>query len=913
MGRIQSNVGLISGFPIQETIEKLLAISARPRDLLASRTAALKQEQVAITELTALVIGVQLSANRLKGDTQYSETKISSSDTSRLQVTKSGRPAPGTYQYTPVRQATTHQSLSGGVASLDEALGEGRIALRLGGFVDRSIELDQLNGGAGVQRGKIRITDRSGTSAVVDLRFARTVDDVLAAINDSDEIRVQAVANGDAIQLLDTTGQTSANLRVQEVGDGTTAVDLGLSAIDVAAGEATGQDVLRLHDDLRLDRLNDGNGISLRGGVTDLEISFRDDTTLQIDFDEEQTVGELLETLNAADPARLRAELSPDGDRIKLTDLTTDGGGAFTVTSTLGGTAAEELGLTGAAVGDTLTSRRLQAGLKTSLLTSLGGGSGLGTLGQIELTNRAGDPTVSVDLASAETLDDVVRLINEADTGITAAINQARNGLVLTDNSGGTGSLVVANHADGTETADKLQLTVNDDVDSIDSGSLDLQVVSRQTRLDTLNHGRGVSRGSVLVTDSNGVSHTVNLSTGTVDTVGAVLEKINALSFGVEARINESGDGILLVDTAGGSGTLTVTEVGNGTTAKDLKIAGQAVDLTLDGAAARGINGSTTATIEVSSTDTLEDVVEAINAAGAGVRASIFSEGSGARPFRLSLTSEISGSTGEFLVDATSLDLGFEELVAAQDALLLIGDPNSLGAGVLAVSGNNRFDRVLDGATLTIAGISTNPVTVTVEETDEAVLSNARLFVEQYNKLVAKIDTLTFFNEADNTTGLLFGSTDVLRLESSFSDALTGRASGAGSLRALSQLGFSIDGDSGKLTLDEQQLADHFAADPEAVEEFFTAETRGFSDRIDALVENLAGEDSSLLINRSIALQRKIEVNDERIAFMESRLTRERGILETQFFELEGIISRMQSDLAAIASIQALPPLTFTQ
>ena len=34
MTRIQSSVGLITGIPIEETVNKLMAIAARPRDLL---------------------------------------------------------------------------------------------------------------------------------------------------------------------------------------------------------------------------------------------------------------------------------------------------------------------------------------------------------------------------------------------------------------------------------------------------------------------------------------------------------------------------------------------------------------------------------------------------------------------------------------------------------------------------------------------------------------------------------------------------------------------------------------------------------------------------------------------------------------------------------------------------------------
>ncbi len=81
-----------------------------------------------------------------------------------------------------MQTASAQQLLSQSFAA-DEAIGAGSFTFGAGGFVDQGISLDELNGGDGVQRGKIRITDRSGASAVIDLSFARTVDDVLDAIN----------------------------------------------------------------------------------------------------------------------------------------------------------------------------------------------------------------------------------------------------------------------------------------------------------------------------------------------------------------------------------------------------------------------------------------------------------------------------------------------------------------------------------------------------------------------------------------------------------------------------------------------------------------------------------------------------------------------------------------------------------
>ncbi len=94
------------------------------------------------------------------------------------------------------------------------------------------------------------------------------------------------------------------------------------------------------------------------------------------------------------------------------------------------------MGLTGTAVDGVITGRRIISGANTVLLSSLGGGKGLGELGAINLTDRNG-ASATVDLSNAETLEDVIEAINAAPVQITARVNQARNGIELMDTSGG--------------------------------------------------------------------------------------------------------------------------------------------------------------------------------------------------------------------------------------------------------------------------------------------------------------------------------------------------------------------------------------------------------------------------------------------------------------------------------------------
>src|SRR5262249_40455803 len=155
-------------------------------------------------------------------------------------------------------------------------------------------------------------------------------------------------------------------------------------------------------------------------------------------------------------------------------------------------------------------------------------------------------------------LDDVTRLINAAGIGVEAQVNDARNGIDVIDTTGHTAHNLVIANADATNTADKFGLTVNAATTSKSGGNLQVQTVSESTLLSSLSGGAGLSNGSFKITDTNGQSGTVTLSSS-ITTVGDLLHSINALGLHLDARINDTGDGIALVDTAHGSGTLAVT------------------------------------------------------------------------------------------------------------------------------------------------------------------------------------------------------------------------------------------------------------------------------------------------------------------------------------------------------------------
>ena len=907
MSGIQSSVGLITGINIQDTVDQLLAISGQSRTLLANRVSRLSGQQVAIQELTAIVASLELSINQFGEESLYNSRAISSSHPELLSFVKTGTPSLGSYQFTPIRKASTHQLLSQRFADDDTPLGAGSLNFQHGGHLDDTVNLDELNGGTGVQRGQIRITDRSGASANIDLRYAFDIDDVLEAINNSTAINVTASTQGDQIVLTDNTGQTTSNLTVSDIGSGSTAADLGLDSIDVAAATATGEDIVYLGNDSFLASLNNGNGVGFRKGVADINVSFADGTEASIDFENESNIGDILDTINNIDPARLQAQISSDGDRIELIDLTT-GGSTFSVANVNGSTAVEDLGLTQPSAAGVITGTRIQAGLKTSLLSRLAGGAGLTDLGTIDITDRAGN-TATIDLSGAETLDEVINLINSAGSiQIEASLNESRNGLEITDNSGGSGNLIIANTTDGTLSADQLNITADVSEDSFTGGSLDLQIIGSSTRLENLNNGDGIDLGSFVITDSNGSAGAINFAVTEIETVGDLIDEINSLSIGVEARINDSGTGILLSDTAGGTETLTVTDTGSSTSAADLGIAGEAE--------AGIIEGSFRTTIDITDEDTLDDLIEKINeAAGAAAASKVF-DGIG---YRIALNSNVSGKLGELLVDSGSSGIEFQEIASADDALLAYGAISESSLGVIISSNDNSFDQLVDGLTLNIENASTQSVSIDVGEDDQPIIENFKSFVDQFNAIVEKIQDLRSFNSNESeddlqiSTGILFGTSELLKVENAINEIVTERVFFAGVFQSLADVGIDFNGDSGKLDLDEEKLQEALETDHEGVLDFLRTETYGLADRFQAVIDQISGEENSILGNRNSTLQRKIDSLNDRIEKKDEQLDRERERLLKQFYTLESTISKIQSAQIAIGQIQPVDPVRISR
>ena len=625
MGRITSNVGLITGIPITDTVDQLIQIAAQPRDLLSSRNQGLQQQQLAINSLATRLLSLKFDLGKLKVSDPFQAREVISQDETVLTAARSsnGQPPLGSFGVKPVQTASSQQLVSQRFDTLDDIQSTGALTFGFGGFVDKGISLDELNSGSGVARGEIKITDLAGNSSVIDLSLARSVDDVVEAINSDTALNIIASVDGDTFVLTDSIGGAST-LTVQEVNGGSTAADLGLDGISTTASTATGSDVFSLHTDTKLKTLNDGNGVRITDDTTDIDdltIALLDDTSAGVDLSGATTLGDVVDAINndADFTGKLTAAISADGNRLELTD-STSGTGTFAVTNGVTGSAADDLGLTTTAAGGVITGNRIVSGLRDTLVSRLNGGAGI-TLGSIDITDRAGGGPTTVDLSSAETLGEIVGLINDSAANVTASINTARNGTTITDDSAGTGNLVIAS---GDGTSDSLGITLDAAQASVNGGSLSRQTLSEATLLSSLNGGLGIAASDITITDSNGQSTSIDLNTAgsEAETIGDVIDAINASSAGVSASINDTGDGILITDTVLGTQTLGIKDI-NGTLAAELNLTRGSETIDINGQDTQVIDGTNSYSVDLTDIDgSSESISLASLNDGAGIDAS---------------------------------------------------------------------------------------------------------------------------------------------------------------------------------------------------------------------------------------------------------------------------------------------------
>lgn len=287
---------------------------------------------------------------------------------------------------------------------------------------------------------------------------------------------------------------------------------------------------------------------------------------------------------------------------------------------------------------------------------------------------------------------------------------------------------------------------------------------------------------------------------------------------------------------------------------------------------------------------TLEELATAINAADAGVRATLVRTGStgGVDQYRLLVESATTGAAESFeLTDSTGAALlGGATVRSGRDASIDIG-------GITATSTTNTFTDVVPGVTITLGSSATGTADLVVKRDAAAQSTAVKGFVDQVNAILGQVSTLTATSK--DARGTLAGDSTLRRVAGALQDAIY-PADGS----SMATYGIQVDR-YGKLTFDEKRFLESYAADPAAATAAFTG-ADGFAARVqavaDAASDKYEGSVTSAITSHSSAITRL----NERIADWDDRLEIRRASLERQYTALETALSQLQGQSSWLTS-----------
>lgn len=305
-------------------------------------------------------------------------------------------------------------------------------------------------------------------------------------------------------------------------------------------------------------------------------------------------------------------------------------------------------------------------------------------------------------------------------------------------------------------------------------------------------------------------------------------------------------------------------------------------------------------------TDSIQDVVDAINASGADVTASIIDDGAAVDPFKIVIQGNQAGTANAVTAKVFRIETGEVPVLdftapTGQEAT----DASVTVDGITFTRNSNTISDIIPGVTLNLESLGSGTLTISPDNT--AIAGNIQDFVDAFNELVAFIDEQTEFNAETFATGILFGNSSVQNLETNLRRIATGQVTGlAGNFEFLSQVGITTQ-DDGQLLLDDVILDQAITTDITNVVELFTS-TNGVITQLESRVDLLL--DSSQkgpLTSELDSLTESIDDLNDTLLRLDDRLELFEKKIRQEFINLEIILGRLDAQRSAFQ--QALQSL----
>lgn len=311
--------------------------------------------------------------------------------------------------------------------------------------------------------------------------------------------------------------------------------------------------------------------------------------------------------------------------------------------------------------------------------------------------------------------------------------------------------------------------------------------------------------------------------------------------------------------------------------------------------------GATAVDITVAADDTLASVRDKINAAGAGVTATILTDSTGAR---LMLRSNATGAENAFRTTVSptggALDgLGYDPSAGVNGATRAQTAADAVATidGLAVRSTTNTLTEVVDGVTMTLNSVTTSAATVSITPDTETIKTTLKDFAKAYSDLTSLIATDTKYDATNKKAGPLQGDSAITGLLNRLRGVLGLTSGASASFARLSDIGFEQQRD-GTLTVNATRL-DNAVNNLAQLKAAFSANDAdasldGFATRFRELADEVLGAEGALS-TRAQGLADKLERNQDSQDKLEDRLSQTQARLEKQYSELDAKLGALNS------------------
>jgi flagellar hook-associated protein 2 len=329
--------------------------------------------------------------------------------------------------------------------------------------------------------------------------------------------------------------------------------------------------------------------------------------------------------------------------------------------------------------------------------------------------------------------------------------------------------------------------------------------------------------------------------------------------------------------------------------------------------------GASSATISVGANASAKDIATAINAStSAPVYAAVVKDDDGTE--RIVMSSRKTGSGNDFTVDTSGLGAGgslgedadYARTGATLNALY------SVDGVAKPPSQTNAIDNAIPGLRITLAGVTTSPVTVTTNEAavdKSAIKSKVKAFVDAYNAVVdltrsdiSEKGVVNASATADLQKGTLFGDLGLNSMLSTLKNTFTQTVANIGGLTSLADIGISTpkstgvvteDAKAGKLEFDATKLDAALDKDWTQVNKLFNGvgARKGFGLLVNDFVKGQTGL-KGVLTGRMDSDSTSLKDLADQVTSTNLRLSQTETRLKAQFAAMETALQNAQAQQA---------------